>query len=80
MAKAFNQIVGANSDFSESLMVLQNDAWKIVRASDFPRKEKQYVVVTRHAALVDYLCEIGLIKKDAKVIAHATEEKALESS
>lgn len=32
------------------------------------------VVVTRHAALITYLIEIGLISADTKVITHATPE------
>lgn len=32
------------------------------------------VVVTRHAALVEYIGEIGLLPEGAEVVAHATTE------
>lgn len=32
------------------------------------------VIVTRHAALVDYLREIGLVSEDAQVVGHASPE------
>lgn len=36
-----------------------------------------YVVVTRHAALVAYLIELGLITPSTPVVAHATKENVL---
>ena len=32
------------------------------------------LVVTRHAGLIQYLLEIGLISKDDEIVAHATKE------
>lgn len=32
------------------------------------------IVITRHAPLVNYLCEIGLTDRSARVIAHATAD------
>lgn len=35
---------------------------------------KQTIVITRHAALAEYLTEIGVIAPGARVLAHATED------
>ena len=35
------------------------------------------LVVTRHAGLIEYLLEIGLISKDDQIVAHATIENVL---
>lgn len=37
--------------------------------------EKETVIVTRHAAFVEYLREIGAVPRDAFVIPHVTPER-----
>ena len=35
---------------------------------------KNLVVVTRHPALVEFLCELGMIELDTQILSHASEE------
>ncbi len=39
--------------------------------------KKNTVVVTRHAGLIEYLIEKGIVSKDVEIVAHATSKTVI---